>query len=123
MPIFLRETRGELKFKGITLSEMQFDLDYKKSLINYKVIAAQNQRDLLIKQLQLQEKNVENYRFIFESERKMFDLGESSLFILNNRELNYITSQIKRIEMLSKGLKTELEIQFSLGSLFESYLK
>jgi outer membrane protein TolC len=122
MPIFLRETRGELKFKGITLSEMQFDLEYKKSLINYKVIAAQNQRDLLIKQLQLQEKNVENYRFIFESERKMFDLGESSLFILNNRELNYITSQIKRIEMLSKGLKTELEIQFSLGSLFESYL-
>jgi outer membrane protein TolC len=123
MPLFLRETRGELKFKGITLSEMQLDLDYKKSLINYKVIAAQNQRNLLIKQLQLQEKNVENYRFIFESERKMFELGESSLFILNNRELNYITSQIKRIEMLSKGLKTELEIQFSLGSLFKSYLK
>ncbi len=82
----------------------------------------QNQRDLLIRQLQFQEKNLENYSFIFESERKMFDLGESSLFILNNRELNYINSQIKQIEMLSKGLKTELEIQFSLGILSGAYV-
>ncbi len=117
MPIFLRETRGELKFKSIMLTEMKLDVDYKSAVLNYKIIASENERILYRNQLSIQQKNLENYRVLFESERTMFSLGESSLFILNTREQNYISAQIKLIELLSKGLKSELSVNHAQGIL------
>lgn len=117
MPIFLRETRGDLKFKSIMLNEMQLDLEYKNAVLNYKILASQNERSLYRNQLLLQQKNLNYYRILFESERTMFTLGESSLFVLNTREQNFITAQIKLIELLSKGLKSELAVHYAQGIL------
>jgi outer membrane protein TolC len=121
MPLFLRKTRGDLKLKSIYLTEGQLEMEFKTAALNYKYLAASNERDVLRSQVSMQQKNVQYYNQLFQSERTMFDIGESSLFLLNTREQNYISSQVKFIELLAKGLKSELAIDFAAGSLWEKW--
>jgi outer membrane protein TolC len=121
MPLFLRKTRGDLKLKSIYLTETQLEMEFKTAALNYKFTAARNERDMLRNQVNLQQKNVTYYNQLFESERTMFAIGESSLFLLNTREQNLISSQVKLIELLAKGLKSELSIDYSSGVLWEKW--
>jgi outer membrane protein TolC len=121
LPMLLRKSRGDLKLKGLQLSEAELEINFKATVLNYKYIAALNERDVLRNQVNLQQKNVQNYQQLFESERTMFSIGESSLFLLNTREQNLISSQVKFIELLTKGLKSELAIDFAAGALWEKW--
>jgi outer membrane protein TolC len=121
MPLLLRKTRGDLKLKSIYLNETQLEMEVKTAFLNYKYIAAINERDMLRNQAGLQQKNVQYYNQLFESEKTMFTIGESSLFLLNTREQNLISSQVKLMEILTKGLKSELSVVYSSGQLWEKW--
>ena len=88
------------------------------------------QRDLATKQLQIRNEwnnNVlqsqtsntmaERYLNLAASERQLFEGGESSLFIVNAREINYISAKMKYIEYLAKTQKSALSEKYILGLL------
>jgi hypothetical protein len=61
----------------------------------------------------------DNYKQLSVAERSLFDLGESSLFLINAREMSYLTSQAKYLEYAAKTKKSALTEKFALGILAE----
>ena len=57
------------------------------------------------------------YRQLADAERILFLNGESSLFLVNAREISYLSAQGKLIETLSKTNKLNLSEQFISGKL------
>ena len=47
----------------------------------------------------------------------MFEIGESSLFMVNSREMDYIQAQLKLIELISKNQTAYIGTLHALGTL------
>jgi outer membrane protein TolC len=86
-PIFLRRERGSL---GITNAKINIT-EYKRDLVYQKLIAdlekQYNNFLVLNRQLVTFENNINGLERLLEGERVRFDLGESSLFLINAREV------------------------------------
>jgi hypothetical protein len=67
--------------------------------------------------VELYQQTVQDYLGLLNGERQMFNAGESSLFMVNSRELGYINAQLKLIELLAKNHKAELKTLYSFGLL------
>ena len=117
MPIFLRKQRGDLAITGIKIQESMLDLRIKNAEIAYKAVASLNSWDNTNSQAVLYEKTVRDYFGLLQGERTKFDAGESSVFLVNSREMGYIKAQIKYIELLTKNQKAVLGASYALGLL------
>ncbi|MCK6648208.1 MAG: TolC family protein [Bacteroidia bacterium] len=121
MPIFLRKERGELKMTKIKIENTQYEMNYKKTELSNKVKATINEYNNLKKQIQIYDTNVDNYEKLWQSEKKLFDSGESSLFMINSRESSYINAQLKLNEIIYKNKKAALDAEYSFGQLNSIY--
>jgi hypothetical protein len=117
MPILLRKERSSLQITNIKLENVTLE-------------QAQKQRDLSTKQQQIRNELLtvndqantafviaQRYRQLAEAERQLFDIGESSLFLINAREISYLSAQGKYLEFLAKNQKALLSEKFVLGIL------
>jgi outer membrane protein TolC len=100
-----RAEKGELELTKIKIENTDLLRQQKELELKNKLQLAFNEFDNSLIQLQLYTKTVANYRQLLTLENNRFQLGESSLFLINNREIKLIDAQIK----LAK-LKTELQI-------------
>ena len=100
-----RAEKGELELTKIKIENTDLLRQQKELELKNKLQLAFNEFDNALIQLALYTKTVDNYRQLLALENTRFQLGESSLFLLNNREIKLIEAQIK----LAK-LKTELQI-------------
>ncbi|RMG24200.1 MAG: TolC family protein, partial [Bacteroidetes bacterium] len=89
-PLFLRTARAELELNRLKLQQAGLGREQKQLEITNKVMAYYNQLQTLRQQLDLYTDVAQNYRRLFEAEVEKFRLGESSVFLLNSRELKYI---------------------------------
>ena len=55
---------------------------------------------------------VENYEKLLEAEIRKFDIGESSLFLINSRESKLIEARIKLISMETKLQKERVSLLY-----------
>jgi len=117
MPLLLRKERGELQMTDIKISESAFKLDNRRMMITTKAQQALTTRVETLNQIELYSGTVRDYGDLLEAERTMFEAGESSLFMVNARELGYINSQVQLIKLENQLRKAELEVQYSLGLL------
>ncbi len=120
-PLFLRKERGELRMARIKIENTQLENNNKQNELINKSKAVVNQFKTYQSQYSLYEQTVKNYQKLWEAEKQLFDLGESSLFLINSREMSYIQSQLKLNELLAKGKKSSLEIQYTVGNLYSNY--
>lgn len=116
-PIFLRKERSKLKLTQLKLVDTELELQAKQQKIIAKVEMASNELETTKGQVELAEKNQNDYRSLLEGERRLFNNGESSLFLINSREVGYINSELKLIEVLSKNQQSKLKINYALGVL------
>lgn len=117
MPLFLRKERGDLKITQLKINETKLDFDNKKAAINYKAITAMNELETSFNQANLYAKTVKDYLQLLNGEKQKFNAGESSLFMVNARELGYINTQLKYIELIAKNQKAQLTTNFALGRI------
>ena len=101
-PIFTRKERGNLQLSKIKIKENESQLINKKASINYKLISAYNTWISSENQVDIYAKTVQNYKALFNSESTLFNIGESSLFLVNYREKELINAEIKIIDLLTK---------------------
>jgi len=101
-PIFVRKGRGDLNKTKIKIEENNLELELKRLSLQNKVQALE--QELILSQGQLIETRsmVNNYRRLLAAENNKFRNGESSLFLINSRELTYIDAQLKQTELESK---------------------
>ncbi len=119
MPLFIRKERAALKLAKIKIQESELELSFKAEQLEAKARAAINQWNNTIEQINLYQRTVNDYRGLLNGEREMFNAGESSLFMVNSRELGYINAQLKLLELMTKNRKAVLETSFAFGQLGE----
>lgn len=117
MPILLRRERGDLNRAKLRLQEADLQLKDLRQNIDYEVNAAINEWNTTRDQANLFKVTVQDYLGLLEGERLKFSAGESSLFLVNSRELGYINAQVKYLELLTNNQNAELRAIYALGSL------
>ena len=114
-PLFLRKERGKLQ--QIRIKQMQNDLDQKqvqREVVN-EVNAAFNDVKTLEAQIRTQETASCNQEILLRAESVKFELGESSLFLVNLRESKLNEFRIKVASLRSKYEKALAVLLFASG--------
>jgi hypothetical protein len=77
------------------------------------------EQELILSLAQLIETRsmVTNHRSLLAAENNKFRNGESSLFLVNSRELKYIDAQIKQFELESKLNSVRAKLLAAAGAL------
>lgn len=116
-PIFLRTERANLQLNQIEEMETMYDAAVKKEELKQKALFYNYELIQSANQYQNFKTNVDNYEIMLDSEIKLFEIGESSIFMVNTRENNFFQAQIKLIELLYKNQKAFLMYHYILGNL------
>jgi len=108
-PLFLREARGELKMQALKISDANLGLDWKKNQIDQKSQQLQTTFDLVQEQIQLSMQLSSLYQSLLTAENVRFQNGESSVFLLNQRENTYFENQLKLLDLTRKDFQTRID--------------
>lgn len=115
MPLLLRRERGDLKMTELKLQDAERTLETKQAVLIYKANAALNELATTKEQILVYQNAVENYDKLLQGELRLFEVGESSVFMVNMREIGYIDAQVKLTELVSKNRKASQTLEYSLG--------
>ncbi len=113
-PILLRKERADIKLAEIKMKGISANQELKKASIINDTKALNTAIESLTYQFDLSKQVVKNYQIMFDSETTLFNIGESSVFMINSREKSLIDSQLKTIELYYKLLMTEQEYRAKL---------
>lgn len=118
MPLRLSEARGEYKESKLKIqsSKLQFDIESRE--IETKLRTNVAKAIGLQEQVSLYEKTYANYQALLNGENLRFNIGESSLFLLNSRENKVLETGQNLIELKLKYYKSLSAIDWSAGRLF-----
>lgn len=117
MPLLFRKERGDLDLAKLKVQDEQLNYLNNKVYLKAKIKKAQNDVLNAQNQLDIYRQTVLDSRQLFEAEKTMFEQGESSLFLVNAREMTYIQANLKYIEVLSKYQQALLTLRFSIANL------
>jgi len=118
MPLFLRKERGDLKLANLKIEETQLNLAQLKAQLTMKINNDKIELSNSIEQLAIYQRAAKDSKQLLEAERNMFENGESSLFLINMRELNYIQSELKYLEWQAKNKQIGFSLGFATATLF-----
>ncbi len=118
LPLFLRKERGDLKLAKIKLQDKKFENEVTKVTIKNKVDAIQQELSSFTLQSDYLTNIVKDYGTLLKAEDRKFFLGESSLFLVNYREVKLIDSKLKAIELENSFLKTKAKLFKALVNNF-----
>jgi outer membrane protein len=116
-PIFLRKERGKLR--EVQIKNRQTALNRQQSgrdVVN-RVKIAYNQVRALSSQISTQNQVITNQGILVRGELEKFDLGESSLFLVNSRETKLIDLRIKGEELRAKYQQAIAELYYVTGTI------
>jgi len=117
LPLFLRKERSYLESYRIEQERAKWQLMQKRLSVSNKALASQVALETYASNADRARRNFSNYSKLLEVENRKFSIGESTLFIVNSREISAINSGIKWIEMLENTATKELELYELLGAL------
>ncbi len=100
-PIFTRKERGQLKLTKLQIQDQEAGLASKSATVRYKITSALNTIEATQKQAIEYEQIVRNYQQLYAAEMKLFNLGESSIFMINSRDKSTIDAQVNYIELIT----------------------
>jgi len=109
-PLFLRKERGSLKLAEFKIQNTQYDLNVQRLQLTNKINAQQNEIKSLERQRKLIQKLVDDYNVMLSSEERLFSFGESSMFLINSRENNLVSSQLSKIALENRYLTSNAEL-------------
>mgnify|MGYP000061857507 CR=1 FL=1 len=107
VPLFLRKERGDYKLAKIKLQNKKFENDITKLTIKNKVNAIQQELESYTTQNNLTVDIVRDYGTLLNAEDRKFFLGESTLFLVNYREVKLIDAKLKAIDLENSFFKTK----------------
>lgn len=114
-PLFLRTERGKLQLNKVKQTENSLEQQQSAREIENQIQAYYNELAGLQEQLDLQEEMVENAQMLRNGEQRLFENGESSLFLINSREMKLISHQVKLSELKAKYAQTKAMLVWAAG--------
>ena len=114
-PLFLRKERGDLRLAKIKLQDTEFEIDATRVNLQNKISAIKQELESYVAQNEITTEMVADYQRMLQAEEREFQLGESSLFLVNSRESKLIDGQLKAIEIQNKFFSTKAKLFNSLA--------
>ena len=115
LPLFLRKERGDAKLANIKLKDANFERSISTFRIRNKITAIRAEISSLETQSIIIHNMVKDYTTLVAAEERKFELGESSLFLINSREQKLIDVQLKQNQLLLKQFISHAKLFNSLG--------
>jgi outer membrane protein TolC len=116
-PLFLRKEQG--KMENVRLKQVitnnKFDRKFAEQ--EAKIRNYFNELETTRQQIALYSEVTRNYSQLFEAEQIKFDLGESSVFLLNTREQKLLEARLKLIKLQAILRKNLLALAWASGQL------
>jgi outer membrane protein TolC len=119
LPLFLRQARGDLKQANLKIELQKEEIKQVKLEIENKIKKYYAELVAFKNQQVLTNISVDNARKLLDAEFQRFEIGESSLFLVNNRELKYIELLLKSYELKSKFFKTLVALNWAKGAVYQ----
>ena len=117
LPLFQREARGEYRAAKIKIADLDYTQQQTQLQIVNKVKATYNELLATQSQVLLYQSNVQNLQKLLKAEEAKFEIGESSMFLVNTRETKLLESQQKLAELKAKFFTKILAIQWATGQV------
>lgn len=117
MPLRLSEGRGQYRIAKYRIQQTELERDLKQKLIQNKVSMEFQQLTQIQKQLAIQQSLLRNQEGLLDGENIRFTNGESSLFLVNNREQKVIETKQKLIALSAKYLQQKIKLRWASGIL------
>ena len=115
-PLFLRKERGKLREIQVKNQQVTLERQQTGREISNVVQSTYNQLQALARQVNVQQQVIQNQQLLVKAEQQKFDLGESSLFLVNARETKLIDLRVKGEELKTKYQKAIAELYFVAGT-------
>jgi outer membrane protein TolC len=120
MPLFLRKERGELTLATLRRTEAELGIDRERQQIRTTIGRSNNDVALLDQQVSLSRDMVTNYGTLLNGENRRFQAGESSLFLVNQREVALLDNQLKLVDLIAKLRKAHFALDKEAGILWRT---
>lgn len=118
IPLFLRKERGGIKQTKLKIENVSFEISQKRREFEQKINATRNDIKNLQTTLETQLRLVEHAKKLRDSELTLFEAGESSLFLINSREQNYLNYKNKQVEIEIKLRLNQLKLKWLVNQLY-----
>lgn len=117
LPLRLSEGRGGYQAARLKIEQARLGQSYKLVELQNKVKQYYTEWQQTRVQLDMQRRLTGNYLLLQRGEETRFINGESSLFLINSRELKTIEGQQKTIELEAKLQKAKTYLYWAAGAL------
>ncbi|GAA4433927.1 TolC family protein [Pontibacter saemangeumensis] len=117
LPLFLREERGKLQLTKAKQQSNSLELAQTAREVENNLLAAFNDWQALEEQIRLLEQMVANAETLRNGEVIRFQNGESSLFLVNAREVKMMESQLKLYALRAKYAKAKTLLYWAAGEI------
>jgi len=116
-PLFLRKERAKFQMSKVKLQQTEFEKLVSQREIHNETKAQYNELKNLENVFKQQQNILQNYKILLDGEKQRFENGESSVFMINSREMKLLEGQNKYFEMRAKLEKAQLELLYITGVL------
>jgi outer membrane protein TolC len=122
MPLLLRKERGEHALAAIRVTEIELAVERARQEIRTTIGRRNNDVALMRQQVRLGQEMVDNYRALYQGEYSKFLSGESSLFLVNQREVALVDGRLQQVEREARLRKAFFQLERDAGVLWRNYL-
>lgn len=116
-PLFVRGERGKLQQIKLKLQQSEYEYANQEQQLIFEIQSAINHWNASAQQVNLYQDASRNSLTLLQAEQQLFDIGESSVFMINARELGYIKAQLNYIKSISNNQISRIMTYFQLGRL------
>jgi outer membrane protein TolC len=117
VPLLFRKERADLQLAKVRDLENTLEIADKQAQLRAKLNANyamwNNYRD----QVSVSFTTVQQYQQLYEAEARLFAIGESTLFMVNLRELAYLQAKLKLVDVITKYNVTLSDIHYAAGKM------
>ncbi len=114
-PLFLRKERASFAMAQIKIRQQELDLNFTQRDIQIGVEQSYIEVNRLAQMVNLQRQNAANARILRDGEQTLFELGSSTVFLINYRERYYLDAKLKLIQLEMKYAKAKAELLWNAG--------
>jgi outer membrane protein TolC len=119
MPLFLRRERGALGLTKAKIDYKNYQRDLKLVQLKTKLESEIYNFETVERQLRVFINNVNGLQKLLDGEMIRFDIGESSLFLVNAREVSLISAQLTLNDLSGKRKSAYAKLLNAAGLGFE----
>jgi outer membrane protein TolC len=118
-PLFLRRTRGAVGLAKAKIDFKQNTRDLMEIQLRNKLESELNNWTILNRQVATFSENVVSLQALLTGEMRRFEIGESSLFLVNAREVSVFDSRVTLNELASRLRISYARTRYAAGLGFE----